>query len=145
MIPTIIGQIAAGETKIVLGALHPTRDFTFVQDTARGFIQAMSCDDLIGQTVNIGSSFEVSIGDLAQMIADIMGADITIETEGQRLRPDKSEVERLLAGTQKAQKLMGWSPSYAGMDGLRRGLGETIEWFRNPANLKLYKTGRYNI
>jgi len=145
VIPTVAGQIAAGERKIALGALHPTRDFSFVRDTVQGFIQAMNCEALIGETVNIGSHFEISIGDLALLIAEIMGVDIEIETKEERLRPEKSEVERLLAGTEKAQQLMNWNPAFGGRDGLRRGLVETIEWFQNPANLQLYKTGRYNI
>ncbi len=145
VIPTIIGQIASGERDIALGALHPTRDFSFVNDTAQGFIQAMGCDALVGKTVNIGSNHEISIGDLALLIADIMGAEINIKTKGERLRPEKSEVERLLADTQKAQKIMGWNPNYSGEEGLRRGLIEAVQWFQNPDNLKLYKTGLYNI
>ncbi len=145
VIPTIIGQIAAGQRKISLGALHPTRDFSFVRDTAQGFVQAMNCDALVGETVNIGSNYEISIGDLVTLIADVMGEEISIETQEERLRPDKSEVERLLADTQKAQKIMGWNPSYGGKDGLRRGLSEAAQWFQNPENLKLYKTGKYNI
>lgn len=145
VIPTIIGQIASGERIISLGALTPTRDFSFVKDTVQGFIQALNCDELVGNTVNIGSNYEISIGDLVALIADVMGADVTIKTDDQRIRPDKSEVERLLADTQKAQKIMGWNPSYSGAEGLRRGLIETAEWFQNPDNLKLYKTGQYNI
>jgi NAD dependent epimerase/dehydratase len=145
VIPTIIGQIAAGVREISLGALHPTRDFSFVKDTVQGFMQAAFCKGIEGQTINTGSNHEISIGDLALMIADIMGVKITIKTENQRVRPDASEVERLLAGTEKAKEILGWNPAYAGADGLRRGLAETIEWFRNPDNLKLYKTGIYNI
>lgn len=145
VIPTIIGQLAAGSRKIKLGALHPTRDFSFVQDTAKGFIQAMGCDALIGRTVNIGSNFEISIGDLAHTIADVMGCEIEIETDEQRLRPDNSEVERLLAATDKAQDLFGWSPAFGGLDGLRKGLKITAKWFQDPENLKLYKTQRYMI
>lgn len=145
VIPTIIGQIAAGEREISLGALHPTRDFSFVKDTANGFIQALNCDALVGETVNIGSNYEISIGDLAGLIADIMDVEIEIKTEDQRMRPDKSEVERLLADTQKAQNIFGWAPNYGGEHGLRRGLTETAEWFQDAENLKLYKTGQYNI
>lgn len=145
VIPTIISQIAAGERTISLGAIHPTRDFSFVQDTAQGFIQALSCDALIGNTVNIGSNFEISIGDLAALIAEVMDVEITIETEDQRMRPENSEVERLLADTEKAQEIMGWNPQYGGLDGLRKGLEETVKWFQNPDNLKLYKTNQYNI
>lgn len=145
VIPTIIAQIASGMREIKLGALHPTRDFSYVGDTAQGFIQAMNCDALIGKTVNIGSNFEISIGDTAQMIADIMGAEIEITCDNERLRPDNSEVERLFASTDKAQNIMGWNPEFGGKDGLRKGLEQTIEWFQNPENLKLYKAERYNI
>ncbi len=145
VIPTIIGQIASGKRNIKLGALYPTRDFSFVRDTASGFIKAMNCDELVGETVNIGSNYEISIGDLASLIADVMGVEITIEAEDQRMRPKKSEVERLLADTSKAQKIMGWNPKYGGEDGLRCGLEIVAEWFQDPDNLKLFKTGQYNI
>lgn len=145
VIPTIIAQIAAGAREIRLGALHPTRDFTFVTDTARGFIEAAACDALVGQATNIGSGFEISIGDTARLIAEVMGADIEITCDQDRLRPDASEVERLFAGTAKAEALMGWAPQYGGLDGFRRGLAETADWFRDPANLARYKPHRYNI
>ena len=145
VIPTIIGQIAIGKREISLGALKPTRDFSFVTDTVNGFIQAMNCDELVGNIVNIGSNFEISIGGLAATIAEIMSVEITIKHEDERTRPDNSEVERLIANTEKSQKIMGWQPSYGGMDGLRRGLAETAKWFQNPNNLKLYKTNIYNI
>ncbi len=145
VIPTIIGQIASGQRKISLGALHPTRDFSFVHDTANGFIRSMNCAELIGKTVNIGSNYEISIGDLAALIAEIMNVEIVIESENQRFRPEKSEVERLLADTNKAQKIMDWNPKYGGADGLRRGLTEAAEWFQDPDNLKLFKTGQYNV
>ncbi len=145
VIPTIIGQIASGQREISLGALHPTRDFSFVRDTAQGFVLAMNCDDLVGEVVNIGSNYEISIGDLVELIADIMKAEISIKTKEERLRPEKSEVERLLADTKKAQKIMGWDPEYGGKEGLYRGLSKAIQWFQNPENLKLYKTGIYNI
>jgi len=145
VIPTIIGQLASGKREISLGALHPTRDFTFVKDTAQGFIDAMHCGELIGNTVNIGSNYEISIGDLAHLIADVMGCEITIETEDQRLRPKNSEVERLLADTQKAQSIMNWNPAFGGEQGLRKGIEKTAEWFQNPENLRLYKTDQYVI
>ncbi len=145
VIPTIIGQIASGQRKISLGALHPTRDFSYIKDTVQGFISAAFTKGLEGQTINIGSSHEISIEDLAHTIAASMGAEIEIETDGQRMRPENSEVDRLLAGTDKAKQLLDWSPEYASPEGLRRALAETAEWFRNPENLKLYKTDRYNI
>lgn len=145
VIPTIIAQIAAGARQIKLGALHPTRDFTFVTDTARGFIEAAACDALVGQVTNIGSGFEISIGDTARLIAGVMGAEIEITCDQDRLRPEASEVERLFAGTARAEALMGWAPQYGALEGFRRGLAETADWFRDPANLARYKPHRYNI
>ncbi len=145
VIPTIIGQLAAGNTTIKLGAISPTRDFNYVKDTVNGFISVMNSEKSIGEVINIGSNYEVSIGETAEMIADIMNVDLIIETDEQRLRPDKSEVERLWAANQKAKDLLGWMPSYEGKEGFRRGLEETIEWFTNPQNLASYKTDVYNI
>lgn len=145
VIPTIIGQIAAGSETIKLGALHPTRDFTFVRDTARGFIQAMNCEACIGEVTNIGSNFEISIGDTVGLIAEAMGKEVKVVTDEDRIRPAASEVERLFAGTEKAHKLFGWAPEFSGRDGFVRGLTETAEWFQNPANLARYKTDHYNI
>jgi len=145
VIPTIITQIASGSRKLKLGSLHPTRDFNFVKDTVQGFIAIAESDRSVGEVINIGSNYEVSIGDTVQTIADLMGVEIEIETDDIRLRPDKSEVERLWADNRKALELAGWQPNYGGQDGLRRGLGETIDWFRNPANLNYYKADRYNI
>ena len=145
VIPTVIGQIAAGVRRLKLGAVHPTRDFSYVADTAGAFIAALNSDRGIGEVVNFGSNFEISIGDTVREIAELMGAEVEIETEAARLRPEKSEVERLWADNSKAQQLLGWSPSYGGMEGFRKGLVETITWFSNPGNLAGYKVGRYNI
>ena len=145
VIPTIIMQIAAGARTIRLGALHPTRDFSFVADTVEGFLRVAACDEAVGEVVNVGSGFEISIGDTARTIADLMGQEIEIVSDDQRLRPEKSEVERLFAGTEKARRLLGHEPAHGGMDGFRRGLDQTIAWFRDPANLAMYKTDTYNI
>ena len=145
VIPTIITQIASGVRKIKLGSLHPTRDFSFVHDTVKGFIGVAESDSTIGKVTNIGSGFEVSIGDSAKVIADIMGQEIEFIIDEQRLRPDKSEVERLWAGTTKAVERFNWSPDYGGLDGLRRGLEKTVDWFKCPENLKAYKADIYNV
>jgi NAD dependent epimerase/dehydratase len=145
VIPTIITQLASGFRSIKLGALHPTRDFNYVTDTVRGFIAAAECDRSVGEVINIGSNFEISIGETARMIADIMGTGLDLETDQVRLRPEKSEVERLWADNAKAKTLLGWEPLYAGKEGLRRGLEETVQWFKQPQNLKAYKAGIYNI
>lgn len=144
VIPTIITQIAIGGRKIQLGALHPTRDFNYVQDTVAGFMAAMNHHGK-GEVINIGSNYEVSIGETAALIAELMGAQIDIATDDQRLRPDNSEVERLWAENSKAHTLLGWKPAHAGVEGLRRGLAETVQWFVNPANLSRYKANRYNL
>lgn len=144
-IPTVITQIMSGLPKIKLGALHPTRDLNYVTDTVAGFIAVASCDGAIGEVINVGSNYEVSMGETARMIADIMGTDFEIATDQERLRPKKSEVERLWADTSKASRLLGHEPKYAGKEGLRRGLAETVAWFSDPDNLKVYKASIYNI
>jgi NAD dependent epimerase/dehydratase len=144
-IPTVISQIANGRRQIKLGALHPTRDFNFVADTVRGFIAVADSEKTIGQVVNIGSNFEVSMEETVELIAEIMEADIQIETDQVRLRPEKSEVDRLWADNSKAKKLTGWEPSYGGREGFKRGLGETIDWFNDPENLRAYKADIYNV
>lgn len=145
VIPTIITQIANGKQSIRLGSLHPTRDFNYVEDTVRGFLAVAHSDRSIGEVINIGSNYEVSIGQTAEMIAELMGSQIEIFSDDQRIRPAKSEVERLWADNTKAKELLGWEPTYAGVNGLRRGLSQTIEWFCNPDNLKQYKAGLYNL
>ncbi len=145
VIPTIITQIAAGKRQIKLGALHPTRDFSFVDDIVRGFIAAMESDKVIGTVTNIGSGFEISVGDTANCIADLMGVKIEIEGESQRLRPAGSEVERLFASYEKAANLMQWRPLYGELEGFKRGLGKTIDWFTQADNLERYKIDQYNL
>ena len=145
VIPTIIGQIAAGKRTIKLGALSPTRDFTYATDTARGFIQAAACDASVGRVTNIGSGFEISIGDTVALIAEVMGAKVEVVSDAERLRPLGSEVERLFAGTDVAKSLFGWSPEHGGRDGFARGLKATAAWFAEPVNLSAYKMDRYNI
>ena len=145
IIPTIITQIASGKEKIKLGALHPTRDFNYVKDIVRGFIAVAESDQSVGQVINIGSNYEISMGETVNMIAEIMKSDVQIETESTRLRPEKSEVERLWADNSKAKHLLNWDPQYGGKQGLKRGLSETITWFKNRHNLKYYKPSLYNI
>jgi NAD dependent epimerase/dehydratase len=145
VIPTIITQIASGRRQIELGAISPTRDFNYVQDTVAGFVAALESEQGLGQVVNFGSNFEISVGDTARLIAEAMNAEIDIITDEARLRPEKSEVERLWADNTKANQLFGWQPAYGGREGFKRGLAETAEWFRNPANLVGYKIDRYNI
>jgi len=98
-----------------------------------------------GEVINIGSNFEISIGDTVNLIAEIMNTRVEIQTDDQRIRPDKSEVERLWADNAKARELAGWEPLYAMREGFKKGLAETVEWFTNPDNLKLYKADIYNL
>lgn len=141
VIPTIISQIANGVKEIKLGDVSPTRDFNFVLDTCRGFIEIAESDQTIGETVNIGSNYEISVGDTLNMIKEIMKSDVTFITDDQRLRPEKSEVHRLWCDNTKINKLTGFLPEYD----IRKGLTETIEWFTKIENLKKYKSDIYNV
>lgn len=141
VIPTIITQIAGGARTISLGALTPTRDFSFVADTAAGFIAAMETRGGIGAVINTGSGFEISIGDTASAIAEVMGVEIEIVSEAERMRPAGSEVERLFAANARARERLGWTPAYGGRDGFLRGLAETVEWYRDPTNLSRFPKG----
>lgn len=145
VIPTIICQILGGAKSIKLGALTPTRDFTFVTDTAQGFVQAMNCKNCFGEVTNIGSNFEISIGETVELISNEIGFNVEVINDENRNRPSRSEVERLFACTKKAQKLFDWSPRYAGRKGFINGLKETIKWFKEPKNLSYYKIDQYNI
>ena len=145
VIPTIITQIASGKRQIELGAITPTRDFNYVQDTVSGFIAVMNCEEGLGEVVNFGSNYEISIGDTAQLIAEVMNTEIEIITDEARLRPIDSEVERLLADNTKAKQLFGWVPAYGDREGFKRGIAETAEWFQKSGNLSSYKTDVYNI
>jgi dTDP-glucose 4,6-dehydratase len=145
VIPTIITQIANGARQIKLGAISPTRDFNFVRDTVAGFIAALDSNQGLGEVVNFGSNFEISIGDTARLIAEAMDTEIEIIADETRLRPENSEVERLWADNSKAKRLFGWQPSYGEREGFKRGLAETAEWFSEPANLRSYKADIYNL
>ena len=146
VIPTIITQIAKGNRKVRLGALHPTRDFNYITDTVAGFQAAMaSSEAALGQVINIGSAFEISIGETARLIAELMNTEIDIQVDTQRVRPEKSEVERLCAANEKARELLGWTPRYGGRDGFRRGLAETVAWYKNGEHLASYKAELYNL
>lgn len=145
VIPTIITQIAGGCRQVKLGAVSPTRDFNFVQDTVAGFVAMLNSDRGLGEVINFGSNFEISIGDTARLIAETMHADVEIVTDEARLRPKNSEVERLWADNTKARQLFGWQPRYGGREGLTRGLTETVQWFAQPDHLSRYKMNTYNL
>jgi len=145
VIPTVLTQLAAGEGPIRLGSVHPTRDFSYVNDTVNGFVSAIGIERTFGEVINLGSGFEVSIETTVQMIEEIMGVTTDVQTHEDRVRPPLSEVDRLWADTSKAKELLGWQPSYGGLDGFRRGLEETIAWFSEPENLVRYKSDVYNV
>lgn len=145
VIPTIITQIANGQQTIDLGSVTPTRDFTYVEDTARAYANALTAMDIVGKTINLGTNFEISIGDLVKEIADLMQSNIQIACDEQRLRPNKSEVERLLSNNALARSLLNWEPTRQGLAGLRDGLQKTITWFLQKENQAMYKAGIYNI
>jgi dTDP-glucose 4,6-dehydratase len=144
VIPAIITQLSRGP-RIKLGALHPTRDFNFVADIVGGFIAAAETPESVGETINLGTNFEISIGDTARLIASLMGKEIELVDDSARHRPAASEVERLVCDASKAAQLLGWRPFYAGREGLSRGLTETIAWFLDSGNLSMYRSDAYAI
>jgi len=139
IIPTVISQILNGETTLKLGNLSPTRDLTFVKDTANGFFEIAQTNGLFGEITNIGMSEEITIGNLVQLIADLIGTKVEIISDEQRIRPDKSEVERLFCNNTKLQANTNWKPVYT----LETGLKETIDWINN--NLTYFKSNIYNV
>ena len=141
VIPTIVTQILSGKKEIKLGNLAPTRDLNYVKDTADGFISIAQSDKTIGEEINIATQKEISVVDLALKIAKLMNKEIAIESDGIRLRPEKSEVERLLGSNKKIKELTTWAPQYD----LDKGLLETIEWFLVDKNRKAYKEWLYNL
>ena len=145
VIPTIIAQVAKGRKEIELGSTTPTRDLSYISDTVNGFVKALQSDSGVGEVINLGSNFEVSIGQIANLIAKSFNTEIEIVTKQERLRPDNSEVERLWADNSKAEQLFSWSPSYVQIQGLEKGIKETIDWFQNSSNLESYKSEIYNI
>ena len=145
VIPTIITQIAAGKRAIRLGSIHPTRDFNFVADTVGGFVAALESKAGVGEVINVGSAFEISVGDTVKMIAELMGVEVSIEHDDVRVRPERSEVDRLWASNTKAKELLDWSPRFGGIEGLRKGLAETISWFTKDENLSRYRANTYAL
>jgi NAD dependent epimerase/dehydratase len=145
VIPTIITQIANGNNQIKLGSVTPTRDFNFISDTVNGFISALKSKSGVGEVINLGSNFEISIQDIASLIGEIMNQEIKVIDSDERIRPENSEVNRLWADNSKAKELLSWKPEYASLNGLKKGLEETVNWFKKPNNLSLYKSEIYNV
>lgn len=139
VIPTIISQILAGKMEIKLGSLTPTRDFNYVKDTAEAFIKIAESEKTIGEVINAGSNYEISIGDTVKKIINIIGKDVKIISDEERMRPENSEVNRLWAENKKIKELTEWMPQYT----IDAGLKETIKWIEN--NIHYFKTDIYNI
>ena len=141
IIPTIVSQLLNGKNSIELGNLSPTRDLTFVTDTCNAFIDIYKSDSLFGEVINIGMNKEISIVDLADLIANLMDKDISIVSSEERVRPENSEVERLVCDNSKLLKHTSWKPKYT----LEQGIAEVIEWLKNPENPNMYKARQYNV
>lgn len=139
VIPTIISQILAGKREIKLGSLTPTRDFNYVKDTAEAFVKIAESDKTIGEVINAGSNYEISIGDTVKKIIKLIGHDVKVLCDEERIRPEKSEVNRLWADNTKIKNLTDWTPKYS----IDEGLAETIEWIKN--NMQYFKTDIYNV
>ncbi|MEM8970649.1 MAG: NAD-dependent 4,6-dehydratase LegB [Pseudomonadota bacterium] len=145
IIPTVITQLLGGKQNIQLGSLTPTRDFSFVSDTVAGFITLSSFDNAIGEVVNLGSGFEISIGETVELIAGVMRKEISVVQDQQRMRPKNSEVERLFASTKKISELTDWQAEFSGKEGFERGIIETVSWFKESANLNKYNNTSYTL
>lgn len=141
VIPTVITQCLDENKVIKLGNLSPTRDLTFVKDTCHGFLEIYKSDKLFGEVTNIGMNTEISIGSLANQIARLMDTEINIVTSDERVRPNRSEVERLICDNSKLLQHTSWKPDYT----IKRGLIKVIEWMKNPANFSYYKADIYNV
>lgn len=144
VIPTVITQISGGKRQISLGSVSPTRDFNYVRDTVSAFMALLNSNKGIGEVVNIGSNYEISILDTVRLIAKVMEVEIEILTDEDRIRPENSEVERLWADNSKMKSLFAWAPNYSGAKGLELGLQETVAWFEKPENINKYKADIYN-
>ncbi len=145
VIPTIITQIKESRNLIKLGSTHTTRDFSYVEDTVNGLILASKVGVAEGEILNLGNNFEISIGETANLISDLMGFQTSINIEELRKRPDESEVDRLWSDNSRSKMLLGWEPKYSGKGGFINGLKKTIEWFDDPLNLSFYRFGNYSI
>ena len=145
IIPTILSQILNNNSIIKLGNINPVRDFTYVEDTCDAFLLVIKNKRIIGETINIGNNFEISIRELLDILKENYNFKFKIKIDKKRIRPKKSEVFRLYASNSKARKLLGWKPKFKGYNGFNKGLGETIKWLDNKDNLSLYKSELYNL
>ena len=145
VIPTIITQISKGNKDINLGSTTPTRDFNFVEDTCAAFFAVASSDRTIGKVINSASNFEISIKDTAMLISEVMNREINIICQRERLRPELSEVNRLFGDNSLLKELTDWEPKFIGIEGFKKGLSITAEWFENPENISFYNSEKYSI
>ncbi len=141
IIPTVISQLLSGKDEIELGSLFPTRDLTYVKDTCTGFEEIYKCDSLFGEVTNIGVNSEISIGDLTKLIANTMNVKLTIKETQERIRPQNSEVERLVCDNSKLLENTLWEPKYS----LEQGISEVIKWMKKTENFNMFKSERYNV
>ncbi len=145
VIPTIITQIAQGHEKLSIGSVSPTRDFSFVTDTANGFVAALESTVGLGEVFNLGSNFEVSVGETVELISELIGRKVILNMEKERIRPEKSEVVRLWADNTKAKAQFDWKPEYEGRQGFKEALRKTINWYLDPTNLAKFKSTSFTL
>ena len=145
IIPSIITQMNKNKNSVKLGNLSPTRDFTYVEDTAEAYISKIKNNKISGETINIGNNFEISIKEILKILKEEFGYKFDVIVDKKRVRTKNSEVNRLYASNTKARKLLRWKPKYSGIKGFRKGLEKTIKWFENPKNLKFYNSDIYSI
>ena len=145
VIPTIITQIAQGQEELSLGNVSPTRDFSFVTDTTSGFLAALQSTEGLGDVFNLGSNFEISVGETVEIISELFGKNVSLTTEAERIRPEKSEVVRLWADNNRAKQQFGWKPEYEGLDGFKKALSKTIDWYLDPVNLAKYQSMSFTL
>jgi dTDP-glucose 4,6-dehydratase len=144
-IPSVMGQGLSGADRLSLGSLSPTRDLTFVDDTAQGFLDVAEGDGGLGEVFNMGSGFEVTMADVVDMICEIAGRKIDIVEDPDRVRPENSEVERLWSDSSRIHEKFGWTPNHSGRDGLYRGLEKTYAWFRDNYTSAGYDPAQYVV
>ena len=145
VVPAIITQLLSGSRLLSLGDVSPTRDFSFVSDTAAAFVAAAGNEGTFGEVINLGSGFEISILETAELIGRLVGQDFEVEEDLSRRRPPESEVRRLFSNPQKSRELLKLKGEYEGIAGFERGLVETIDWFSNPGNMSRYHLGQYTV
>ncbi len=145
VIPTIITQIAQGHEELSIGSVSPTRDFSFVTDTTSGFVAALESTLGLGEVFNLGSNFEISVGETVEIISELIGKKVSLNTEKERVRPEKSEVVRLWADNTKAKEKFAWKPEYEGREGFKDALSKTIDWYMDPINLAKFKSTSFTL